>query len=66
MTVTREYAGKGYLICTGSGERLLRKRLSVVKERERETGLVFRSLSRFYLLWNASLWDAATHIQAES
>ena len=39
MTVTREYAGKGYLICTGSGERLLRKRLSVVKERERETGL---------------------------
>ena len=39
VTVIREHAGKGHLICTGSGERMLGKRLLGAKGREVETGL---------------------------
>lgn len=49
MIVIREYVGKGYLICIGLGERLLRKRFLVVKEREREIGLSFGMSLKFIL-----------------
>lgn len=39
VTVTREHAGKGHLICTASGEKLLEKRLLGAKGREVETGM---------------------------